>query len=115
MKGISLTKAERLARTSGLKGWIAMFTLLGIMCYDQFILEIPFANVVFPILIICAASMNPAKTQSLSLRIQLYSNSVASLGSLPSFTEFNGGFSKLQSAIRCRLFATTFSTANTRI
>lgn len=61
MKGISLTKAERLARTSGLKGWIAMFILLGIMCYDQFILEIPFANVVFPILIICAASMNPAK------------------------------------------------------
>lgn len=61
MKGISLTKAERLARTSGLKGWIAMFTLSGIMCYDQFILEIPFANVVFPILIICAASMNPAK------------------------------------------------------
>ena len=61
MKGISLTKAERLARTCGLKGWIAMFTLLGIMCYDQFILEIPFANVVFPILIICAASMNPAK------------------------------------------------------
>lgn len=61
MKGISLTKAERLARTSGLKGWISMFTLLGIMCYDQFILEIPFANVVFPILIICAASMNPAK------------------------------------------------------
>lgn len=61
MKGISLTKAERLARTSGLKGWIAMFTLLGIMCYDQFILEIPFANVVFPILIFCAASMNPAK------------------------------------------------------
>lgn len=61
MKGISLTKAERLARTSGLKGWIVMFTLLGIMCYDQFILEIPFANVVFPILIICAASMNPAK------------------------------------------------------
>lgn len=61
MKGISLTKAERLAKTSGLKGWIAMFTLLGIMCYDQFILEIPFANVVFPILIICAASMNPAK------------------------------------------------------
>lgn len=61
MKGISLQKAERLARTSGLKGWIAMFTLLGIMCYDQFILEIPFANVVFPILVICAACMNPAK------------------------------------------------------
>ena len=61
MKGISLQKAERLARTSGLKGWGAMFTLLGIMCYDQFILEIPFANVVFPILVICAACMNPAK------------------------------------------------------
>lgn len=61
MKGISLQKAERLARTNGLKGWVAMFTLLGIMCYDQFILEIPFANVVFPILVICAACMNPAK------------------------------------------------------
>lgn len=61
MKGISLKKAERLASTKGLKGWIAMFTLLGVMCYDQFILEIPFANVVFPVLIICAASMNPAK------------------------------------------------------
>ena len=61
MKGVSLQKAERLARTSGLKGWIAMFTLLGIMCYDQFILEIPFANVVFPILVICAACMKPAK------------------------------------------------------
>lgn len=61
MKGISLKKAERLASTKGLKGWIAMFTLLGVMCYDQFILEIPFANVVFPILVICAASMNPLK------------------------------------------------------
>lgn len=61
MKGISLQKAERLARTNGLKGWVAMFSLLGIMCYDQFILEIPFANVVFPILVICAACMNPAK------------------------------------------------------
>ena len=61
MKGISLQKAERLARTNGLKGWVAMFTLLGIMCYDQFVLEIPFANVVFPILVICAACMNPAK------------------------------------------------------
>lgn len=61
MKGISLQKAERLVRTNGLKGWVAMFTLLGIMCYDQFILEIPFANVVFPILVICAACMNPAK------------------------------------------------------
>ena len=61
MKGISLQKAERLARTNGLKGWVAMFTLLGIMCYDQFILEIPFANVVFPVLVICAACMNPLK------------------------------------------------------
>ncbi len=61
MKGLSLNKAERLASTKGLKGWIAMLTLLGVMCYDQFILEIPFANVVFPILVICAASMNPLK------------------------------------------------------
>lgn len=61
MKGISLKKAERLAQTKGVGGWIAMFTLLGIMCYDQFVLEIPFANVVFPILVICAACMNPLK------------------------------------------------------
>ena len=61
MNNISLTKAERLAKTKGIKGWIAMFALLGIMCFDQFILEIPFANVVFPILIICAASMNVCK------------------------------------------------------
>ena len=59
MKGISLQKTERLARTSGLKGWIATFTLLGIMCYDQVILEIPFANVVCPGLVICATWMKP--------------------------------------------------------
>ena len=38
-----------------------MVSLLALMCFDQFILEIPFANIVFPILIICAASMNPVK------------------------------------------------------
>lgn len=61
MKGLSLSKAERLAKTSGIKGWGAMFVLLALMCFDQFILEIPFANIVFPILVICAASMSPAK------------------------------------------------------
>lgn len=61
MKGLSLSKAERLAKTSGIKGWVAMFALLATMCIDQFVLEIPFANVVFPILVICAASMSPAK------------------------------------------------------
>ncbi len=54
-------KAARLARTKGLKGWLAMFALLGAMCMDQFVLDIPFANIVFPILVICAASMNVAK------------------------------------------------------
>lgn len=39
-----------------------MFALLAIMCLDQFVLEIPFENVVFPILVVCAACMSPAKT-----------------------------------------------------
>ncbi|MCI8595783.1 MAG: hypothetical protein HFE35_03060 [Clostridia bacterium] len=58
---MSEEKAKRLAQTKGIKGFVAMFVLLGAMCFDQFILDIPFANVVFPILIICAASMNVAK------------------------------------------------------
>ena len=61
MESLSLKKAERYAQTKGLNGWVAMFALLALMCYDQFVLEIPFANVVFPILVICAASMTPAK------------------------------------------------------
>lgn len=61
MKELSLTKVERYAQTKGLKGWMAMIALLGIMCYDQFVAQIPYANVVFPILVICAASMTPAK------------------------------------------------------
>lgn len=58
---LTVQKAERLAQTKSWKGWVAMFALLGTMCFDQFVLDIPFANVVFPILIICAASMNIAK------------------------------------------------------
>lgn len=61
----SLQKAERLAKTKGLRGWLALVWLLGAMCIDQFILEIPFANVVFPILIICAASMGWVKNLAL--------------------------------------------------
>lgn len=57
----NLQKAERLAKTKGWKGWVALVGLLGAMCFDQFILEIPFANAVFPILIICAASMGWVK------------------------------------------------------
>lgn len=67
MNGISLNKAERLAKTNGFKGWVAMFALLATMCVDQFVLEIPFANVVFPILVICAACMSPAKNAVLVL------------------------------------------------
>lgn len=61
MNNLSLTKAERLAKTKGAKGWVAMIVLLATMCIDQFVLEIPFANIVFPVLIICAASMDTAK------------------------------------------------------
>ena len=61
MNSLSLTKAERLAKTKGIKGWVAMVALLAAMCLDQFLLEIPFANIVFPILVICAACMSTAK------------------------------------------------------
>ena len=60
-KDISFSKIERLAKTGGIQGWTAMFALLAIMCLDQFVLEIPFENVVFPILVICAACMSTAK------------------------------------------------------
>ena len=58
---LTMQKAERLAKTKGLRGWAAMLGLLAVMCADQFIVDIPFENVVFPILIICAASMNIGK------------------------------------------------------
>ncbi|MDE6757713.1 MAG: hypothetical protein K2J89_00375 [Clostridia bacterium] len=67
---LSVDKAQRLAKTKGLKGWVAAFALLALMCVDQFVLDIPFANVVFPILIICAASMSAAKNMVV---IALYS------------------------------------------
>lgn len=70
MNSLSLTKAERLAKTKGIKGWVAMVALLAAMCLDQFILEIPFANIVFPILVICAACMSTAKNLVL---VTLYS------------------------------------------
>ena len=60
-KEISFSKIERLAKTGGIQGWTAMFALLAVMCLDQFVLEIPFENVVFPILVVCAACMSPAK------------------------------------------------------
>lgn len=60
-KEISFSKIERLAKTGGIQGWTAMFALLAIMCLDQFVLEIPFENVAFPILVVCAACMSPAK------------------------------------------------------
>lgn len=60
-KEISFSKIERLAKTGGIQGWAAMFALLAIMCLDQFVLEVPFENVVFPILVVCAACMSPAK------------------------------------------------------
>lgn len=61
----NLEKAQRYAQTSGKKGWVWLIALLGIMCFDQFVLQIPFANVVFPILVICAASMTVQKNIAL--------------------------------------------------
>lgn len=54
-------KAQRLAKTKGLKGWLALGGLLALMCVDQFVMQIPFENIVFPVLIICAASFSPLK------------------------------------------------------
>ena len=54
----TLLKAERLAKTKGIKGWLSIPVILGLMCVDQFILNIPYANIVFPILVIVATSMN---------------------------------------------------------
>ena len=53
-----LLKAERLAKTKGIKGWLALPAILGLMCLDQFVVNIPYANVVFPILIIVSANMS---------------------------------------------------------
>lgn len=61
MRGVSLNKVERLSKTKGIKGWVSLIGLLGIMCFDQFILEIPFMNIAFPILAVCAACMSPIK------------------------------------------------------
>lgn len=70
MNNLNLTKAERLAKTKGIRGWAAMLCLLALMCLDQFVLQIPFMNIVFPILLICAASMSLTKNLVL---VALYS------------------------------------------
>lgn len=67
MRTLTTLKAERMARTKGIKGWAAAAVFLGIMCADQFVLDIPFENVVFPLLIIAAACMSPAKNLALIL------------------------------------------------
>lgn len=67
MRTLTTLKAERMARTKGIKGWAAVAVFLGIMCADQFVLDIPFENVVFPLLIIAAACMSPAKNLALIL------------------------------------------------
>ena len=61
----TLLKAERLSKTKGLKGWAATLAILALMCLDQFVVNVPYANVVFPILIICAASMSFCKNFAL--------------------------------------------------
>ena len=61
----SLLKAERLAKTKGLKGVAALLSLLALMCVDQFLVRFPYENFIFPILVICAASMNFPKNFAL--------------------------------------------------
>ena len=56
-----LLKDERLSLTKGAKGFGAMLFLLWLMCMDQFVVNIPFENVVFPLLIIAAASLSFSK------------------------------------------------------
>lgn len=60
-RSFSISKAQRYAQTKGLQGWVAVLALLGLMCIDQFVVDIPYENVVFPILVVCAACMSPAK------------------------------------------------------
>ena len=57
----NLEKEERIEKTKGYKGFIALLSVLATMCIDQFVLDIPFANVVFPLLVVCAASMSAIK------------------------------------------------------
>lgn len=57
----NLEKEERIGKTKGYKGFIALLSVLATMCIDQFVLDIPFANVVFPLLVVCAASMSAIK------------------------------------------------------
>lgn len=71
MNGISLNKVERLSKTKRIKGWFSLVCLLAIMCFDQFVLEIPFMNIAFPILAVCAACMSPIKNIVLILAYSL--------------------------------------------
>lgn len=57
----NLEKEERIGKTKGYNGFIALLSILATMCIDQFVLDIPFANVVFPLLVVCAASMSAIK------------------------------------------------------
>lgn len=57
----NLEKEERIGKTKGYKGFIALLSVLVTMCIDQFVLDIPFANIVFPLLVVCAASMSAIK------------------------------------------------------
>lgn len=57
----NLEKEERIGKTKGYKGFIALLSVVATMCIDQFVLDIPFANVVFPLLVVCAASMSAIK------------------------------------------------------
>lgn len=57
----NLEKEERIEKTKGYKGFIALLSVLATMCIDQFVLDIPFANIVFPLLVVCAASMSAIK------------------------------------------------------
>ncbi len=52
-----LLKPERLALSKGARGWGAALFILWLMCMDQFVINVPFENLIFPLLIIAAASL----------------------------------------------------------
>ena len=57
----NLLKADRLNQTKGLKGWAVAVAVLGVFCADQFLFNVPYENLIFPLLVICAATMSFSK------------------------------------------------------
>ncbi|MBR1868221.1 MAG: hypothetical protein IJ800_06585 [Clostridia bacterium] len=48
---------KNIDRNGKLSGWASVFIILGLMIADQFVLDIPYENIVFPLLVIAAATL----------------------------------------------------------